>query len=111
MKQDKIVGIGNIYASEILFDAGINPKRLAGNLKTVEIKKLARSIYFILTKAIKNNGTTFSDFQHDDAETGSHQNFLRVYNRDSKPCLKCGELIKKITQAQRSTYFCKSCQR
>lgn len=111
LRQDKIVGIGNIYASEILFDAKIHPLRLCQSLTKKEIRALTKSIPKILHAAISHNGTTFSDFQHDDAETGSHQDYIMTYNRENLACKICGELIVKIVQQQRSTYCCGHCQK
>ena len=112
LRQDRIVGIGNIYASEILFDCGISPKRKANRLKAAEIPKLHRSIQKILRRAIENNGTTFSDFQDAYGFTGSNQNYLKVYERGDKPCRRCkNQIIRRIVQGQRSTYYCGSCQK
>ena len=111
LRQDRIVGIGNIYASEILFDCGISPKRKANRIKESEIPMLHRSIQKILRRAIENNGTTFSDFQDAYGFTGSNQNYLKVYERGGKPCRRCRtQIVRKIVQGQRSTYYCESCQ-
>lgn len=111
LRQDKIVGIGNIYASEILFKAKISPFRECQSLNDKEISLLSKSIKDILIKAIKNNGTTFSDFQDSNSETGSNQNFLFVYGREGLKCKKCKSEIIKVNQNQRSTFYCKNCQK
>lgn len=110
LRQDRIVGIGNIYASEILFRAGIGPRRRASALRAAEIARLQRAIIEILELAVASAGTTFSDFQRPDGETGGFQSFLCVYEREDEPCSRCGARIKRFVQAQRSTYFCPSCQ-
>jgi formamidopyrimidine-DNA glycosylase len=110
LRQDKLVGIGNIYASEILFAARIHPSRNAGSLTLAEVKRLHRAIRRILRSAIKHCGTTFSDFQDSSGRVGSYARFLKVYKREGHPCRICGTLVARITQAQRSTFFCPNCQ-
>jgi formamidopyrimidine-DNA glycosylase len=109
MRQDKIVGIGNIYASEILYDAQISPRRRVASLSRIERERLLKSIKKILTKAIKHCGTTFSDFQDAHGVTGAYQRFLKVYECEGLKCSRCEGLIRRIVQQQRSTYYC-SCQ-
>ena len=111
MRQDRLVGIGNIYASEILFDSKLNPQRKINTLSLSQIDQLYLSIRKILNKAIKNCGTTFSDFQTTTGEVGSFQNFLKVYGREGESCLNCQAGIKRIVQQQRSTFFCNKCQK
>ncbi len=111
LRQDRISGIGNIYASEIAFSSRIRPTRIVGTLSKPELKKLFKSIPSILNKAILNNGTTFSDFQLDDSSTGNYQNFLKVYGKTNENCKICKTPISKIVQNQRSTFFCPQCQR
>ena len=111
LRQDRIVGIGNIYASEILFISKVSPLRKCGTITLYEAKILIKNIPKILKAAIKHNGTTFSDFQLEDASTGNFQNFIKVYGRDGQKCKSCRSTITKITQAQRSTYYCHNCQR
>jgi len=110
LTQDKIVGLGNIYASEICFAAGLHPARPAGRLNDAEIRRLRTAVRRILTAAIKHCGTTFSDFQDSRGEVGGYVKYLKVYHRAGEPCRRCGTPIEKITQAQRSTYFCPACQ-
>ncbi len=110
LRQDRIVGIGNIYASEILFDAGISPLRQVGSLKKEEKLSLKKSIKQIIRRAVKAKGTTISDFQDSYGVTGKYQKNLKVYGQENKPCPKCHQKIIKIIQQQRSTFFCKKCQ-
>ncbi|RJO71510.1 MAG: bifunctional DNA-formamidopyrimidine glycosylase/DNA-(apurinic or apyrimidinic site) lyase [Myxococcales bacterium] len=110
IRQDRIVGLGNIYASEILFAAGIHPSRLAGSLSQKEIEQLQDCCRRILNKAIKFCGTTFSDFQSATGESGAFQHFLKVYDREALPCRACKTEIVRLVQAGRSTFFCPHCQ-
>lgn len=110
LRQDRIVGLGNIYASEILHDAGISPLREAGSLDREEARRLLRSTRRILRRAIRNCGTTFSDFQDARGVTGSYQQYLAVYGRDDLPCPTCRTAIERRVQQQRSTFFCPACQ-
>ena len=111
MRQDKIVGIGNIYASEILFNAKLNPKRKTCSLKKEEIIALHRSIKKILAAAIKHNGTTISDYKDTSGKTGGYATALKVYDRENRSCPRCKfPTISRITQQGRSTYFCSQCQ-
>lgn len=112
LRQDCVVGIGNIYASEALFRAGINPRRPAISLSAREVRLLWQSIRSVLNSAIRHNGTTFSDYNDSRGESGAFQRFLKVYDREGERCRKCRETkITRITQQQRSTYFCRTCQR
>ncbi|HUU27154.1 MAG TPA: bifunctional DNA-formamidopyrimidine glycosylase/DNA-(apurinic or apyrimidinic site) lyase [archaeon] len=106
LRQDRLAGLGNIYASEILFAAGINPRRQAGSLNSREINCLHSKIVEVLRLAIENCGTTFADFQDTRGQTGSFQGLLAVYGRQGDPCPKCGKPIVRIVQQQRSTFFC-----
>ncbi len=111
LRQDRVVGLGNIYASEILWQARLSPRRRAGRLRTVEIARLHEATRSIMQRAIENCGTTFSDFQHTDGSIGSYQQFLKVYGREGERCPRCGESIARLVQQQRSTFFCPACQR
>ncbi|MBF0287935.1 MAG: bifunctional DNA-formamidopyrimidine glycosylase/DNA-(apurinic or apyrimidinic site) lyase [SAR324 cluster bacterium] len=110
MDQTKIAGIGNIYASEILFEARISPLRTGSQLSIQELKKLKKSIQKILNAAIDKNGTSISDFRKVDEKTGEFQNFLKVYGKNELPCFHCSTPIQRIIQQQRSSFFCSSCQ-
>jgi formamidopyrimidine-DNA glycosylase len=110
MRQDKLAGIGNIYASEILFDAGIDPRRSGGSLDAAEVRRVHRSTVKILRLAIKYCGTTFSDFQDAGGKQGKFQKLLKVYKKEGSPCPTCGGAIERIVQQQRSTFYCSACQ-
>ncbi|MDD3679390.1 MAG: bifunctional DNA-formamidopyrimidine glycosylase/DNA-(apurinic or apyrimidinic site) lyase [Candidatus Shapirobacteria bacterium] len=112
MDQAVVAGIGNIYASEILFEAGINPARQANSLSNREVANLYRAIKKILLQAIDYGGTSAADqaYIRPDASPGRYQNKLRVYQREGKECFGCFGKVKRIKQANRSTFFCSSCQ-
>ena len=111
LEQNKITGIGNIYASEILFDTKILPARTIGSLTNIEIKSLYLSIITILQQAIILRGTTFSDYRDGFNKKGGFQNELKVYNKYNDSCDLCGTKIKKIKQNGRSTFYCEKCQK
>ena len=106
-----VVGIGNIYASEILFHSNIRPDRLANTISLKECKKLYKSIVFVLTKAIKAGGTTIRDFRDPEGNLGYFIQLLAVYGKANQNCSKCQQIILKITQNNRSTYYCPKCQK
>ena len=111
MNQKHVVGIGNIYASEILFDAKIRPTRKSRTLTKKEMDRITTSSKKILNKAIEAGGTTLQDFYQPDGNKGYFKIDLAVYDRANKNCLSCKkERIKKIVQSQRATYFCRNCQ-
>lgn len=110
MDQKSIVGIGNIYASEILFLTKLSPNITLSEIPNTKHSNLLTNIKKVLNLAIKNNGTTFSDYQRDDGSSGNFQNLLKVYGREHQPCKACKTPIKRITQAQRSTFYCPKCQ-
>ena len=111
LDQKFIAGIGNIYASEILFDAEINPLTPAKDLNNNQIQRMLKATRKILKKAVEKNGTTISDYQRVDKKTGEFQNFLKVYQKQNQKCPTCKTLIQKIKLNQRSTYFCPQCQK
>lgn len=111
LRQDRLAGIGNIYASEILFAARIHPRRPAGSLSAEETTRLQRAIRHVLRQAIAHCGTTFSEFLDARGREGGFGRFLKVYGRGGQPCLSCGAAIEREVQGQRSTYFCPHCQR
>ena len=106
-----VVGVGNIYASESLFLAGINPRRAAGRVSRHRYDVLAASIKSVLGKAIRAGGTTLRDFYGGDGEAGYFQQEFAVYGREHEPCSECARPVSAIVQGQRSTYYCKNCQR
>jgi len=105
-----VVGIGNIYASESLFLAGINPKRAAGRISRLRYQKLAIVIKDVLKNAIKAGGTTLRDFHGGNGEPGYFVQQLEVYGRDGEHCRFCNSIFSTIIQGQRSTFYCKQCQ-
>jgi formamidopyrimidine-DNA glycosylase len=110
MDQSKIAGLGNIYVSEILFAAGLAPTLPSYRLDTAGIQRLVQVTRRILRKAIRNNGTTISDFRRVDEKRGEFQHFLKVYGKAGNPCPRCRTPIARIRQQQRSTFFCPACQ-
>jgi len=105
-----VVGVGNIYASEALFRAGINPRRAAGRVAEHRYVKLVDAIKTVLEKAIHAGGTTLRDFYGGDGEAGYFQQQLEAYGREDEPCRRCDTPITAIVQGQRRTYYCKQCQ-
>jgi len=111
MNQQVVVGVGNIYASEALFRAGIDPARAAGRVGLARYRLLAASIREVLGEAIAASGTTIRDFSDSDGRPGYFAIQLQVYGRAGEPCLRCGQAIRQSRLGQRSTYFCRACQR
>ncbi|OEU63942.1 MAG: DNA-formamidopyrimidine glycosylase [Desulfuromonadales bacterium C00003094] len=111
MDSKVVVGVGNIYASESLFRAGIDPTRAAGRISLARYHRLAEVIRQVLLEAIAAGGTTLRDFSDQDGRPGYFTQQLQVYGRDGQPCSTCGQDIVKIQLGQRSTYFCRQCQR
>jgi len=110
LDQRRIAGVGNIYASEALFLARLHPARRCHTLKRGEAAALIRAVRRVLRAAIDHRGTSFSDFTDSDGELGEHQDFLRVFQREGEPC-RCGRaVIRRLRQANRSTYYCPRCQ-
>ena len=110
LRQDRLAGIGNIYASEIAFAAGLSPLRSVNGLNPEEVRALLSAVRSVLGKAIDNRGTTFSDYRHAQGERGAYQSLLKVYRRESETCQRCGGRIKRVVVQQRSTYYCPGCQ-
>ena len=111
MNSKIVVGVGNIYASEALFLAGIHPKRSAGKIAKLRYQRLTEAIKSVLTAAIKQGGTTLRDFTSSDGKPGYFSQQLNVYGREGQPCPQCGSLIKNIVIGQRASYYCGKCQR
>ena len=113
LDQRKIAGIGNIYAAEILFRAGIDPRRPARALAEEEVQRLIKAIPEVLKEAISGRGTTLADAEYrvPTGEPGAFQVKLAVYGREGEPCYACGTPIRRVKIAGRSTYFCPQCQR
>jgi formamidopyrimidine-DNA glycosylase len=112
LNQHFIAGLGNIYASEALWRARIHPQRGAGTLTREEIEHLHAAIIAVLKAGIANGGTSLDDRQYvyPDGGVGQHQEHLVVYDRAGDACPRCGYAVQRITQGQRSTYFCPICQ-
>lgn len=111
MDQKVVVGVGNIYANEALFQSGISPTRAAGRIGRQRYARLVDSIRSILQQAIKAGGTTISDFRQSDGQPGYFEQQLLVYGRAGQPCPDCDTPIKVTRLGQRSTFFCPECQR
>jgi len=107
----RIVGVGNIYASESLFRAGVDPRKPAGKLSSQEAGKLAPAIKRTLLAAIKAGGSSLRDFVGSDGARGHFQQRYWVYDRAGRPCRRCRTPIRRIVQAQRATYYCPTCQK
>ena len=106
-----VVGVGNIYACEALFDAGIHPHRPAGRVGAARYSRLARAIVRILTQAIEVGGTSLRDFTVGDGTPGYFGQSLKVYGREHQPCPTCTAPIRRMIIGQRSTFYCSHCQR
>lgn len=110
MDSKVVVGVGNIYASEALFLAGIRPTRSAGRISAGRLANLVEAIQTVLARSILQGGTTLRDFLHQDGSAGYFRQQLRVYERDGQPCITCGSTIRRIVIGQRSTFYCPRCQ-
>ncbi len=106
-----VVGVGNIYASEALYFAGIRPGRAAGRISRPRYDHLADTIKGVLSRAIEAGGTTLRDYVREDGSPGYFSQELMVYGRAKQPCRFCQKMLKEIRQAGRSTVFCPTCQR
>ena len=111
MSASTVVGVGNIYASEALFRAGIHPARAAGRIAQPRLQLLVDSIKQVLHEAIAAGGSSISDFVHSDGKPGYFSHQFQVYGREGEPCLRCNKHnIRRITQAGRSSFYCSGCQ-
>jgi formamidopyrimidine-DNA glycosylase len=106
-----VVGVGNIYASESLFMAGIRPTTRANRLSRPRVLKLQDAIRAVLARAVERGGSTLRDFSNAQGESGHFQLEAMVYARQGEPCRQCGTSIKSFKQGQRSTFFCPQCQK
>lgn len=111
LDQRVLAGLGNIYACEALFWAGLSPRRLALNVTQNRAEKLVKSIRKVLKQAISNGGSTLRDYMQASGELGYFQNQFAVYSREGCLCVNCNQSIKRIVQSGRSTFFCSNCQR
>ena len=111
MDSGLIVGVGNIYAAESLFDAGIDPRRPAGRISPARLERLVPAVKQTLQAAIRAGGSTLRDFCNTEGGMGDFQTRHKVYDRAGEPCPACGTPIRQIRQGQRSTYYCPRCQK
>jgi formamidopyrimidine-DNA glycosylase len=111
LDQRRIAGVGNIYADEALFRAGVHPLRPAGTLTRAQWERLHAAIEEVLTAGIDARGATIDDFRHVDGATGSFQDRFLIHLRAGAPCVVCGGPVRKILAAGRGTYVCERCQR
>jgi formamidopyrimidine-DNA glycosylase len=106
-----VVGVGNIYACEALHLAGAHPTRSVARISRARFDRIAAAIRDVLERAIRRGGTTLNDFADADGEPGYFAVSLKVYGREGEPCRRCGGVIRRIVQANRSTFYCPRCQR
>jgi len=111
LQQNNIAGIGNIYADEICFGAGVLPSRRINSLTLKDKKNIFQCIKKILQQAVKHRGTTFNNYRDANGRRGNFVSFLKVYGREKQNCLKCGHKISKTKIASRGTHFCSHCQK
>lgn len=110
LDQAVVAGIGNIYADEILFQAGLDPRSAASHLDHQDLEKIVEAAKSILEQAIAHKGTTIRTFSYDGSHAGSYQDQLKVHDRQDEPCLHCQGKIEHVKINQRSTYYCPQCQ-
>jgi formamidopyrimidine-DNA glycosylase len=110
LDQRRIAGLGNIYASEILFRCRVDPRRKAGALTVDEWERIAADVPRVLEESIARMGTTFSAYRTIWNEPGQYGDRLLVYDREGEPCRRCGRAIRRLVQTGRSTFFCPACQ-
>jgi formamidopyrimidine-DNA glycosylase len=111
MDQRALGGIGNIYANEILFRAGIRPGRQARRLTRADIARLFEATRAVLNSAIRLGGSSISDYRDSSGRPGYFQLRLKVYDRGGEPCLRCDTLVRRVVHAGRSSFYCPACQR
>ena len=111
MDQRIVAGIGNIYAAEVLFRAGVRPSRRAGRVTRAEIEKIAAAVPVILRAAIGSRGTTFRSYRDSRGRPGRFARLLCVYGREGEPCYRCSTPIRNVVVGQRASFYCPSCQR
>jgi formamidopyrimidine-DNA glycosylase len=110
MDSRMVAGVGNIYANEALFLAGIHPARAAGRIGLARYQRLAACVQQVLRESLAQGGTTLRDFVNGDGQPGYFSLYLRVYGKGGQPCPLCGATLKEIRQGQRSTVYCPRCQ-
>lgn len=110
LDQRRLAGVGNIYALEALFRAGIRPTRRGHRVTRAEAARLRDALRDVLARAIEHRGTTFSDYRDGSGEAGGFEPLLEVYGREGEPCRRCGSPIKRTVLTNRSAFYCPSCQ-
>jgi formamidopyrimidine-DNA glycosylase len=110
LNQERVAGVGNIYADEALFRVRIHPLRPVGTLKRAQIAELRDAVVTVLNDGIDSKGASIDDFRNPDGAKGSFQDRFLVHLREGEPCVRCGRTIKKIRAAGRGTYVCERCQ-
>jgi formamidopyrimidine-DNA glycosylase len=111
LDQRRIAGIGNIYADEALFEAGVLPTRLGGDLSGEEVGRLHAAIREVLMRGVESRGASFRDYLDASGQSGSMQMYVKVFRRTGKPCYVCGTPIERCRVGGRSTHYCPVCQR
>ncbi len=111
MNASVVVGVGNIYANEALFAAGIRPRRAAGSLSRKQAERLVQEIKTVLSRAIEQGGSTLKDFEKPDGKPGYFVQSLKVYGRGDEPCFQCGQALKVLQINKRATFYCSKCQK
>ncbi len=111
LDQHLVAGLGNIYVCEVLFRAGIDPRRAANRIATNRLAGLVPIIRAVLSEAIEAGGSSLRDHRQADGELGYFQHAFRVYDREAEPCTHCATPLRRIVQGGRSSYFCPACQR
>ena len=111
LNQAVVRGVGNIYADEALFRAGVHPRRLASSLRPERVRRVYEAMREVLAEAIESRGSSVSNYVDAEGRKGSFQLSHRVYQRTGEKCVKCGAAIKRILVAQRGTHYCAKCQR
>ena len=111
MDQRVVVGVGNIYANEALFEAGVRPARRAGRLRRTGVDRLVARVRSVLLRAIEHRGSSLLDYRDADGNVGEFQNGLGVYDRAGDPCRACGTAIRRTLVGGRGTFWCPACQR
>lgn len=111
LDQRRVAGVGNIYALEALFRAGIRPTRRGHRVTRAEAARLRDTLRDVLTRAIEHRGTTFSDYRDASGEAGGFEPLLEVYGREGEPCRRCGTAIRRTVLTNRSAFYCPTCQK
>jgi formamidopyrimidine-DNA glycosylase len=111
LDQRRIAGIGNIYADEACFFAGIDPRRLGATLEPAEVSKLHKAVRDVLLAGVESRGASFRDYLDAEGKQGTMQMFVKVFRRTGKPCYVCGSPIERTKVGGRSTHYCPTCQR